>query len=62
MPESGKRWSHAETCRLKELARSGTSTGAIALELGRSKVAVNLKASRLGIRLGQSRRGRITKN
>ena len=62
MPKSRKRWSDAEICRLKELVKTGNPKGAIALELGRSKVAVDLKASKLGIRLGQSHGERTTKN
>ncbi len=47
-----KQWHEDDIRRLKELARSDTPTGAIALKLGRSKAAVYDKASELGISLG----------
>lgn len=49
---SRKKWLDEDVRRLKELARSNTSTGSIARKLGRSKVAVSIKASKLGIHLG----------
>ena len=47
------RWVDEDILLLKELARSGTPTGAIALKLGRTKAAVSIKASKLGIKLGE---------
>ena len=47
-----KQWHEDDIRKLKELARSDTPTGAIALKLGRSKAAVYDKASELGISLG----------
>jgi hypothetical protein len=38
---------------LEALARSGTPTGAIALKLGRTKAAISIKASKLGLKLGE---------
>ena len=39
---------------LKELVRIGTPTGAIALKLGRTRAAISIKASRLGVKLGET--------
>jgi hypothetical protein len=59
---SRKWWSDVDICGLKELARSDTPTGAIALKLGRSKTAVYAKASKLGISLEVIARKKPVKN
>jgi hypothetical protein len=48
------KWVEEDILLLKELARSGTPTGAIALKLGRTKAAISIKASKLGIKLGET--------
>jgi hypothetical protein len=48
------KWADKDILLLKELARSGTPTGAIALKLGRTKAAISIKASKLGIKLGET--------
>ena len=45
-------WVDEDIRLLKELARSGTHTGAIALRLRRTKAAISIKASKSGIKLG----------
>lgn len=48
------KWVDQDILLLKELVRSGTPTGAIALKLGRTKAAISIKASKLGIKLGET--------
>ena len=48
------KWVDADIRLLKELARSGTPIGAIALRLRRTKAAISIKASKLGIKLGET--------
>ncbi len=48
---SGKEWTRTDVQRLKQMARAGRTTPAIARELGRSIAAVYTKASELGVSL-----------
>jgi hypothetical protein len=48
------KWVDEDILLLKKLARRGTPTGAIALKLGRTKVAISIKASKLRIKLGET--------
>ena len=49
-----KKWVDKDILLLKELVRIGTPTGAIALKLGRTRAAISIKASRLGVKLGET--------
>lgn len=48
------KWVDKDILQLKELARIGTPTGAIALKLRRTKAAISIKASKLGVKLGET--------
>jgi hypothetical protein len=48
------KWMYKDILLLKELALSGAPTGMIALKLGRTKAAISIKASKLGIKLGEA--------
>jgi hypothetical protein len=48
---SGKHWNPQEISKIRSLARVNTPTGVIGLKLGRTKEAVQAKASEQGISL-----------
>lgn len=56
---SRTKWGDDDILLLKKLARRGSTTGAIALKLGRSKAAISDKASKVGIKLGVTSRAQL---
>jgi hypothetical protein len=52
----GASWSASELRTLKQLAKAGTSTAAVARQLGRTAAAVQQKAMRAGISFRAARK------
>jgi hypothetical protein len=50
-PKHGKDWSAADVAKMQRLAKQNTPTGLIAYELGRTKAAIQGKASSEGVSL-----------
>lgn len=53
---NGKPWTPAQVKQLRQLAKGNTPTGVIGLKIGKSKTAIQSKATREGISLRPTNR------